>query len=1334
MALIFVPQYELKFDTTSGSDIAWEVDILRSYDDDFPAPSWVSNPVKSLIGSDNPIEIRYERDYDIYKPIQGSTAQLNIVATEAGQYDDFSNGNPYEYQLRLRYRDSSDTLQDYWCGLFTPLDSIEAVTTFPFELSYTAVDGLGLLEQSAPERSYDDSSVNAFSTFIVPALRQTGLDLDIRVQSELITDGTLVEAVSSATVSNFARWKSLEESGELFTHKELLEGYLSAFNCKITQANGHWYIYNGSLLADSTTWKVFNSQGIAQADAVESLLLNVTGLDGEDITPASGDLQINLRRPVGSVECQPTNLVERQFARNGNFDNDLDGWTFTGDSSQGAIITEPDGNKKFTLFQNYFSSDTLFNNVPFTNTDGFAIDRFADVEVKFDWIPEKIFEDAVELYWQVEASFDSETLPILGFPTGFSSGTYSTSYLSSYRGFNYVQNAATNCLFWSVDKEEWVTGSSRTNGTHFKESASEIGDVLNVSRTFRNPTTFLNEFGQASAENLRFKVNFFYLSSRDGKRRDGSSTSRVRASIDNISVKSMFANDVISPTFERVQGSFNTSQRYEPLFASSISDAIYQKLTPTTYKRVGNASDSTTSKSLERIGTQLKLNDYKSQFKYYEGSFINNTSTPLSNINKILLNWAAVGYTETAGGIMNGGTFSPKYNKFDTSFYIPNQATDIAPGDYSSITGIGYSEVNVDLIPATFPGRSDKVAYTLAFRVDATDAANAVIANGLVPEIPFVTLTGSPGEVRQYNLNLLPLTGYIGVTGSTVISADSDSTPLPEFCTFGAFANIQGNISLPITITFPESSEFEELFIEGSVIEFTAEEVPGVTPASVVVTNSGSNLKSPATVTYDTSGLPGSVVHFTHHVNPVDDNFQLFAGNFDATYSDNSLTNLDAAGALNSVAIDFAYTVPTTTESVSVTVTGNATPAGTVGVDLFTRTVNFGTSPTGASFHEGSNTFTGVPGATQDYFITIIPDDDKFIASAPTVSLPSGVTANGTPFKAGENWEVPIQVAIPSSNDTVNASISAVVTEEPYSLTFNINDIGISNAMISTDDAVHRLTFDDGDFGDSITPFVININPIEGHMFASANDILVDVNESSVVIADGSTITLPESQFVSNNQVVSGAMAVTVSGNYPSMGGQYTLDVNVVGGNSLGGPMTGPATTATIQPGRTPLGYQGGEFPITVDANGDYSVRLTLKNGSADTTGSASYTDPSVSIGGNQSGAVSKSFTWGPTTGTSGESVVFVDVPTFTFNSVGTYAASTGAANSVTTSRDPVTAFIEIISSGSVISSATTTVQNPTSGDGFHLINWYGSEESGNAITRVTSGLFPNVTFQLTFP
>ena len=1280
MALIYVPQYELKFDTLTGQDINWEIDILRSYDDGSPTPSWASNPVQSLIGTDDPIEIEYERDYDVYKPIQGSTATLNLVVTSQGQYDDFSNGNPYEYQLRLRYRDASNVLQDYWCGLFSPLDSKEDVTTFPFGISFTAVDGLGLLEQSTPERSNDDSDVNAFATFIVPALVQTGLGLPIYVQSGIqLADNS--EALTTATVSNFARWKDLDDLGELFTHKELLEGYLSAFNCKITQANGNWYIYNGSTLKDSTNWKVFNTQGVAQADVTESLLLTVDGSSNQSLIPSENNLQLNLRRPNGSVECSPKDLVERQFAANGNFEDDLSGWTFTGNSSQGAI-TGASGSKKFTLYQNYFSSNTLFTTPALSSTNGYAVDPEADIEVSFDWIPEKIGNDSVELLWQVTARFDSIAIPTVQ-PPDFTATNYQNQYNTVYRNWNYQQpGTATTSLIWSEYENQWVTGSHRRDGTHIKQSATTVNELLNVSKTFRNPTTFRNEFGGADIQNLRFDIHFFWLVSRDGGDRNGASTSLVRASIDNVSVKNMFANDVLSPTFERVQESFTTTQSYEPLFASSISNALYQKLTPNTYKRLGV----TETKTLEELGTQYKLNDFHEQFRYYEGSFINNSPTPLTNINKIRLNWS--NYSESVGGIMNGGTFRPRYNSFDTSFYIPNQSTDIAPQGYDGTSG--YSEVNVDLRPATFPGRSTQVVYTLALRVGTVDDNGVEIENGLVPSVPFVQVTGTPGQIINEKVDLIPLTGYVGIPSGTSIADDSDDTPIPEYTATGSFLYVQGNITLPLQITLPEESEFEELFINAEVIAFTPEATPGVVPGSLAITNNIPN-SSPASITIPVSGVPGDRKSLTVNIEANDDDgdgtpdftFQ----NLDSTDADDDLTFVSASGnGTSSATFTYNYEVPTGGGGVVATLTGS-TIANTVDPSQI-RTRNLvitNNSNSLVSISDGTTSgnvttipFVGVLGTSTTRNITFIPVSGREVNSIASSGLTSGISVD-TGSGTGDEFELPVTISFEGAAATSDLAmtVNATTSVEPYSVTFNVNSLNVEGAHIGlSKGAGGTLTGNNGivfpysqadiDSSDSIDSFTVTLTPNEGMMFSNVNQADIDIVEGSVLTSSGDTIDLGESAFTAARQPSlgsNGEITWVIEGNLPSPGGNYIVTINAVGGtgsnDGTASTVVAPATSGgtTIRSLTNGISSAGGTAVFEVISDGQWNANLIIFGTVDSDDGNWNYTT-GVFNGLTTTGSYS------PTFGSSGTTLVTLTVGPEDF-----YAGPDSSGTGVTTNQ-----------------------------------------------------------------
>ena len=1141
MALVFVPQYTLDFSTNAGSDIEYLVTILRSYDDAGNVPSWINNRT-SLVGTGEPIEISYERDYDIYKPIQGSKVKLNLLVETEGQYEDFANGTPYEYQLQVQKRLTETTFENIWCGLFNPVDSTERVSTFPFALSFTALDGLGLLEQSRPDNSESDAQVNVFDTFIVPALQQTGLGLQIFVDSQIQRFDDSTDGLLNATVSNYARYKDLEGNGELFTHKELLEGYLAAFNCKITQAKGRWYIYNASTLQDSTTWNVYNHQGIVQQPVPESLVYTIDGTETQDLVPANEDLQITLRRPYGSIECRPKGLVERQHAFNGDFLESANGWTLSTNTTYNATAMAVDIISSFKDVSGNTEATII-------NTNGFDVNEGAPIEVKFDWEATtiRVDGDAAVLSYQIYAEFDTVPFNIFNLP-GFGA-LYDNTH-------TYTSTANRNKLYWNNEDGTWVNGP--LSGTVIESEVTTLNSNQNASTTTSAISQFSDALnGSMVFQNLKLYVKVFPLQARTDKRNRDNSTTDVAIQVDNISVKNMFDERVIEPTFELVQPNYATTYTYEPLFATTIPSQLYQKLLPNEYVRTGHAIDPIVNGlTLEEIGTRQKLNDFRGQdgtvsaapFKYYEGSLVNLTDTPLSNINKVRLNWTGI-YSELYSGIMNGGNWKLKSNTFDTSFYIPNQALDIA--------GYKYFTENVDLIAMPFPGRSTKRVYTLAFNVSTDDENGDDIVNGLVPDPPYFTFIGEPGETKDYLINLQPSTGQGGIPSMTSVVS-----PLPVYAEATGPARIlYRNLIIPIKITIPKESQFEQLYIAGLVEPFSPDANPSAVSCTVTVTNSGDFLKQYSapgggfsnSIAYNVGGIPGEVKQFTHTIAPVPNidptmisDYQLFAGNFSVDEMEGSLTYLDPEGGTDAVDILFTYTVPTSDELDAVaTIDGSATPRGQVGVNLSQVTVNFGTEPTGVTWEETSNTFTGFPGGSSDgYEIVVVPNADQEITGITVNSYGTDyVESAGAPYLGDERWRIPIKVTYPPIENhpaNVTMDISVTTVDEPYALNFTIHNLGGEGFTITTasGSAEQRVTYHQNDFNDPIDEFVITVSANDNMEFTNIDQVAVDLAEVQAGLPMG--LIVPTRSGPSDGDIL-----ITVSGNYPAQGGMYNIPINI---------------------------------------------------------------------------------------------------------------------------------------------------------------------------------------------
>ena len=1358
MALVFETQYTLNFDSKQGEDITWELDILESYDDSGSRPAhFVDTPIP-LIGASEPIVIEYERDYDVYKPIQGSTASINLVAEQAGQYADFSNGSPYQYQVRLRYKSGGDpakgaqvtdaggtpltfaaetgtriadrftsgqisvrinagdkattvpvldssnegrwvyvsndggatvvpigtirsteytsatriqlfdtkgygsdaaldtaldgygvgaefwladegdtgdsttlaatpeTLQPFWCGFFSPLDASEAVTSFPYEISFTAVDGLGLLEESTPEEASSTGQVNAFQTFLVPALQQTGLGLNIHVDSGILdSDGD--DGLLTATTDNQSRYKDLDGSGELFTQKELLEGYLAAWNCKITQANGRWYIYNASSLSDTPTWKVFNSQGIAQADVTESLVKTIDGTTAQDLVPAFNDFQLNLRRPAGSIECNPKDLVERQFSINGNFGaGDSTGWNILNITYANVAEFSPaDNGYALRVNRSFGSKDTLLQpngNLPvqrvMVNTPGYELDPVHEIEVKFDHRWTKI-RTTGRSYFRVRATFTTQQYLEVSSaqPTLMcdpNSPGYYECYSQQWAGANYINSTSVEELYWDSELSEWTM--NEFNGfTQFDQEDENVW--ANESQTLASLSGFFGD--KREITNVMLFIEFY--GSHDTTFLAGTSLTNQEYWIDNISVKNNFSGDITSPTFERVQTNFVHTIQYEPLFSSSTSDAIYQKLFPTMYGRRDKVGESAT---LEQIGTQQKLNDFRDQFKYYEGSLINLDNTPLTNINKVSLNWAADNYVETSSGIMNGGSFRVKSNVFDTAFYIPHQVgLGLENDDHPS----EYFTQNVNLIRAKFPGRSELVTYTLAFKVSTTDENGVSEMNGLVPTQPFITFTALPGSTQTYKLNLVPKTGFIGSSSTTTITANSDSTPTPLYTSVGAIGYNQGNLEIPLTVTMPVASEFEELYISGGITTFeidTANEIISSITMNHSIASSGGATGSIATASPIVKNVSGLGAAATDVVFEIDAGM----GNLILTADQTGVHNIDGlsvspvvTGLGTQVArLTYSYVRPNTspTSAQIINVNGTFSTISAFELNGITKNLSITNANNDVSINDGTTSgnvttipFHGFDGDVIYRGISLVPNSDKLITGVTNSYLtPSTITSAGAIVQSSENWEVPIFFELDGTS-SVSTTINISTSDEPYSVTCPILAIGqnfvIEGATLG--DPVQELifTFDDGDLGGDINQ-TFYLRPVDGYMWNSSQatpEILVGIDEEAggfYTNADGNNVQVfNENDWTGTVQTTldtNGRLQVAVVGKLPARAGSYVLPIQVAGNPANGGGATveqqPTSVSTTIRSLSTGISSAGGTATFELVSDGAWHLQHTV--------------------------------------------------------------------------------------------------------------------------------------------
>ena len=1245
-------KYRLEFDTHTDENtelIEWRMDISQDSYSGVPMP---------IIGGATPVTIEYQQDNDIYKPIVGSSAKIDLVVTDTVTYDDFNTGGLREYEVNIYYKEDSNYVL-YWRGFMNPVDSSESVRTVPFNVSFTASDYLGLLEQLSISDGDPQSDNGSLFGYIHRGLLQTGCDLPIYVDSKIRNaDGDALLNSTSDPLS------FQEEEGDYRTIKDSIIGTLATFNCTVRQSYGRWYIFNASTHGgagdnEETTWKAFSHLGVALPDVVENIR-KIVKSDG-DLIPANQDLQRNFRRPIGSVEAEPKDLTQIDFVPNSDFEDGATGWNNTG-SIESNITLVADAPASIPVSTNDYltGGNAIYtgrnrhtintdSEVWFRNTTGFPIELTKPSTLNIDWKykdgPSSESYKSVRFLYRLRLDIPGDGID------------YSNVRLNLINGVTQTQQTGVTTLYYDDVSQRWTDGNNlfgvdtrwnRANAgaeDEWQTTTLELPPALQAADWVNNPSdiptgsTLTIEVSYPQAQT----TGFFEFGDREA---DGNGM--FYTIIDAIRIESEVDSDAENPVYERVQDNFTRTISYEPAFISQGLESWRQRLNQSNFWRDGESS--TDQRLLENIITQQKLNDFRERFTYYEGTLISN-GAPLGQHHKPKIELSST-FAEDVGCIMNGGSYDLKANAYKVNMYVPNQATDVAST---------FFDMDVDLlVPEYVPDNPPQEPFIFDYNFTLTQADGSAAASGIevTPSMSFELFEAPSGTVLTRRLTFNITSGNLLSPASFVVSNTPENVQFGEF-----FSSGNGSVSVDVIVTAIDSVGYETLEIACQYIVFTPEATPGTVPATVVITNSGSNLAGSATTTYDVSGVPGSTVHFTHHVKAAD-NFQLFSGNFDASYTDSSLTNNDAVDGVNSVAIDFAYNVPTSTESVAVTVTGNATPAGTIGVDIFTRTVNFGTAPTGTRFHEDSNTFTGVPSSTHDYFITLIPDADKYITSVAAPTLPSGIVANGAPYKAGENWEIPVQVTIGNSNDSLNVTQNAItVVDEPYSVTFNVNNVGIQNAIVGP--ATHRISFDSEDFGEDITPFTVSVTPTGVFMFDSSSDIQVDINEAQVQTEDG-IVVLSEAQFTAAIQPTlnNGAIEILIAGDFPTTGSNYVLDINVVGNSTTGfGASTiQPATTATIRSLTPGISSAGGAASFEVIANGSWNASIAIA-GDSDGVNS----DNGQFTLSSSSGLLTSTGGYSPTAGIDGTHLIELNVgeEPYYFNPAGPTGTSSSFWNSL---------------------------------------------------------------------
>jgi len=232
--------------------------------------------VNALVGTENPVEIVWTGDDDIYSPIIGSRCIINLFATDDTNYDEFYKGDEREYKVKmLRYGTTGnfyeaeeaewqtvDSIYDevtggqnffqpIWEGFLVVDRFREQMISKPYPITLEAVDGLGTLNGfDAPFDTSDNSTTSNLFYYLKEILLLTGHEHRLYISNDTRKDGgaTNDTIFHDIVVDKYALFtKNLT----FRTAKDVLEQILKITNSRIYHSMARWYIVNNSTLIDT---------------------------------------------------------------------------------------------------------------------------------------------------------------------------------------------------------------------------------------------------------------------------------------------------------------------------------------------------------------------------------------------------------------------------------------------------------------------------------------------------------------------------------------------------------------------------------------------------------------------------------------------------------------------------------------------------------------------------------------------------------------------------------------------------------------------------------------------------------------------------------------------------------------------------------------------------------------------------------------------------------------------------------------------------------------------------------------------------------------------------
>ena len=651
--MAYAVKYRLEFSDNNEKDKKIEI-LKKNY----------TGSVLPIIGTDNPCEITWEGDDDFYSPIKGSKCKLNLFVTDTVSYDNFYEFDEREYQVKISYKDSSNNYQIYWIGWLVVDSFSEAITSKPFTISLTALDGLGTLDSYSMPMDTTTTDFQNARFFITNCLNNLDLELDIYVSQDIFILNPGATVFSIYDVMNIKPYTLQKDKFALNDAKKILEQILKFTNARIFQSFGRWYIINNSsysaqsiknssastaqggtiptgirasesasLVANNTEsiqYVIYNYLGSYQSTTTIDVLKQVPS----QLLPIDNSLTKEYLRPLNefNITHETSQFLDVNTIKNSGLENGLADWTTytsTGTTSPGELSTD------FTKQGNNSYKNTQAQ----TNETGTRKTLTTSVDV--------LSQPFLSNTLKINTYFDTNS--------GFGS--------ISFRFRVKIEDTSSGQVrYWNS-----TTGSGWGGSDHINIQSVKTGNVwkefsYNLENYPISGTLTVDLFEPFVQNSGGLNAIYYDNITLEFKRLENNRETNFFSSIDG------FAYQRIRTTGSNLTGVLEFSDL-------QLSNNNYNNITTTDFIRPRD-DNASFIKSVEQIVTQQVINDYRTNLVRYEGKLYNLINDPISLNNKVWINFGSSVLREPVSCYIDGMTYNVIKNSFDVIMHIPNQDDD----------------------------------------------------------------------------------------------------------------------------------------------------------------------------------------------------------------------------------------------------------------------------------------------------------------------------------------------------------------------------------------------------------------------------------------------------------------------------------------------------------------------------------------------------------------------------------------------------------------------------------------------------------------------------------